>query len=48
MDILQLFGAKPLRPDMPAPSKQASPNKHSGGRSLQAPDGFNRRQFIDI
>ena len=34
MDILQLFGAKPLRPDMPASSKQASPNKHSGGRSL--------------
>ena len=27
------------RPDAPASSKQASPNKHSGGRSLQAPDG---------
>jgi hypothetical protein len=37
---IKLFGAQPpLRPDMPASSKQASPNKHSGGRSLQAADG---------
>jgi hypothetical protein len=32
-DILKLF-AKPQRPDAPASSKQASPNKHSG-RTLQ-------------
>ena len=40
-DIMELFGAKlqAARPDAPASSKQASPNKHSGGRSLQAPDG---------
>jgi hypothetical protein len=41
VDILQLFGVplQAARPDAPASSKQASPNKHSGGRSLQAPDG---------
>jgi hypothetical protein len=40
-DIVELFGVKPLplRPDAPASSKQPSPNKHSGGRSLQAADG---------
>ena len=37
--ILELFGVKPLRPVAPASSKQASPNKHNSGRTLQAPDG---------
>jgi hypothetical protein len=40
-DIMEIFGVKPLplRPDAPASSKQASPNKHSGRVvTLQASD----------
>ena len=39
VNILKLFGAKPLRPKAPSSSKQASPNKHSSGRSLQQAGG---------